>query len=285
MDKALAAIHHANPRRLPVSLEFGSHQGAVGLYVRYPPDLKAVVEGQLANGYPDCKLQRLDDSALDSPNACHAFIADLRLRPEVFSLRGYARFEDILKRKVVDPLTGLLATLTRGKNSSLHPRITIELRPARRLRCRLAERTVRRLKTPFFASHPFLAQVYARAVTHHRWLVRQFTRLLVLLLPKMAAGQPDRFLRTILDDADEKSNGTLFEAHIRLIVFAPAGAKRLAAAKLREMAGAFGQFNPSRLVPFELSRLRRIRRLSRPRRWRSSLLSTSDVATREDSNL
>jgi hypothetical protein len=49
--QALAAIHHANGRRLPIALLFGRYRRAKTLLCRFPPELVAVVENQLAAHY------------------------------------------------------------------------------------------------------------------------------------------------------------------------------------------------------------------------------------------
>src|SRR4051794_5276946 len=47
MEQALAAIHQANPERLPLTLAFRRYEGHVTLACDCPDDLRAVVEGQL----------------------------------------------------------------------------------------------------------------------------------------------------------------------------------------------------------------------------------------------
>ena len=52
MEHALAAIHQANPRRLPMEFGFARHQKNVTLFVRSPPELAAAAASQLAAHYP-----------------------------------------------------------------------------------------------------------------------------------------------------------------------------------------------------------------------------------------
>ena len=47
MDQALAAIQQGNPDQLAVGFELAWHAGTVRLYCRFPPELRAIVEGQL----------------------------------------------------------------------------------------------------------------------------------------------------------------------------------------------------------------------------------------------
>ncbi|MDA1049598.1 MAG: hypothetical protein O3C40_03840 [Planctomycetota bacterium] len=60
-EQALAAIHQANSDRSPITLLLAHHAGQAGMYVRYPQDLKAVVEQQLAAQYPHAKQEHSPD--------------------------------------------------------------------------------------------------------------------------------------------------------------------------------------------------------------------------------
>ncbi|MCH8147525.1 MAG: hypothetical protein IH987_05950, partial [Planctomycetes bacterium] len=255
MDQVLTVIHQANARRLPISLNYWCAPHTVTLLVRYPPELKAIVEGQLANAYPECKVSRLPEDALDPPKGFATYRAYLSFRPEIFLLRDYSQFEDKLKRTVVDPITGLLSTLTPEKRNPLYPRIEITLRPASRFRCRMAECIVRRITHPFFVAHPFLAILYARAVTSRSVLIRCLARCCGSVVTQAGKHRAPG-TRAAHVGAFEKCNGTLFDTQIRLTVFAPKGRAERAKAKIREIAGAFGQFNPARLIAFELSHIR-----------------------------
>ena len=82
MDQVLAALHHGNPRRLPLTLAFARVAGEVTLCCRFPDSLRAIIEGQLYAQYPDAKLTLLPDGTLD-PNAeqdtCRALQLDWKL--------------------------------------------------------------------------------------------------------------------------------------------------------------------------------------------------------------
>lgn len=62
MDQALAAIHQANPARLPFTLEFRRHSGQVTLACTGPAELQAVFQGQFFAAYPDGALEEIPDS-------------------------------------------------------------------------------------------------------------------------------------------------------------------------------------------------------------------------------
>ena len=79
LEQALAAIHQANPQRLPLTLELGRDGGRVGLSCRLPPELRSVVEGQLFAQYPDGAIEPLpNEDAL--PPGHRRWTVALRLR-------------------------------------------------------------------------------------------------------------------------------------------------------------------------------------------------------------
>ena len=62
-EHAFAAFYQASPRRLPLQLIFGIHDGSVGLFVAGQNVLRLLVEEQLYASYPDSTLDRLPDGA------------------------------------------------------------------------------------------------------------------------------------------------------------------------------------------------------------------------------
>ena len=279
MDQALAAIHQANPDRRSLKLVYCRHEGQVALACECPEELHAVVAGQLYAQYPECRIVPLADA---EPTAdSHAWTLDLHLHREIFPIRRYAQFEDALNRVSADPLTALLSTLAEDKAvPTLKPRIEIVLRPANARLRRRANRIVHRLAAPFFRHHHMLAHAY----THLAMSPQRTLRVLAWGLsrlgrqPEHSAGgltttpgrQHDR--EEDLQAAADKLGRLLFSTHIRLTVNGRPEDKAAAKAKLREMAGAFGQFAAPRLASF---------RQARPGRTshRTFLLSTEELAT------
>ena len=109
-------------------------------------------------------------------------------------------------------------------------------------------------------------------------------RIVLADISDVDAPQGDRFVRcnvTSEEDvqaAGDKLGKLLFEVHVRLTVAGPLGGEERAKRKLREMAGAFGQFSSPRLASFSATRVHR--RRGPPRAGgRGSLLSTEELAT------
>jgi len=153
LEHALAAIHQANPRRLPMELAFARHQKNVTLLVRSLPELAAATASQLAAHYPAAIMSRLADDAVATPPGSSIWPTELHLTPHLFRvwqvflagrnvggtrrvpdsahgvcglhcqetlphslfpIRRYPRFDDTLNRNVSDPLTAIFATPASG---------------------------------------------------------------------------------------------------------------------------------------------------------------------------
>src|SRR5437867_716640 len=162
MDLALAAIHEANHRRLPLSFEVCRHRRQVTLACRFPEQLRSVVTSQLFAQYPDGQTLPLGEEEGQLGPSTATWTFHVGLRPD----------------RAPQDRPGDTPT------------------PA----CRQRER-----EQPLQAGAANIAR-------------------------------------------------SLFRAQIRLRVTGPAQEEARARAKLREMAGAFGQFNSSRLASFHARR-------------------------------
>lgn len=284
MEQTLAAIHQANSGRQAFTLILGQHGGHVCLACRCPEELRAVIESQLFAAYPDARIEWLPAEALELPPDSSAWTAELHLHPDLFPIKRYPQFEDALNRVSADPLTAILMTLTIGRNHALRGQVEFTVQPARPARQRRGIRILHRLNAPFFRSHPRLAHLYLSLALSPHWSLR----IAGFLLGRLGRGhdQPQRGdpLHTTggrlhereedLQAASDKLGKLLFEAKIHVAVSGPTAG--MAKAKLREIAGSFGQFSLPRLATFHPARPRWwfVRRRAPP-----FLLSTEELAT------
>ena len=260
MEKALAAIHQANHERWPITLEYGSQAGCVGLYVEFPDHLEEFVSGPIAANYPNCSLATVEGEV--SPPGWQTYSVELELVPELFPILRHAQFEDALNGTFADPINGILRAIL--PDESLRCRIEIVVRPANHRRCHRATRAVKRLDREFFHRHHELARYYARHITGRRgWFPAWCLGLLAISTPVPHRSPLDTSTSRLHDREDDlqaasdKIGGHLFETHIRLIVHAPAEQHRPAFDRIRQMAGAFGAFTKSRLATFHVQHIRR----------------------------
>jgi hypothetical protein len=71
MGHALAAIHQANRRRLPMELGFARHHESATLLVGSPPELAAAAAGRLLSDYPATAISRLGDAVVGPRGVAH----------------------------------------------------------------------------------------------------------------------------------------------------------------------------------------------------------------------
>ncbi|MBI1832252.1 MAG: DUF87 domain-containing protein, partial [Planctomycetes bacterium] len=281
MDQVLCALHQANPRRLPLRLHFLRHSGQVTLAMEFPQELRAVVESQLYAQYPECNITVLPDATVIPGEEQRTWEMDLHLHHDLFPIRRYPQFEDALNRVSADPLAALFMSVADACGKTLlDARIEIELRPASALVRWRAGRCLRRLAGPFFRQHHHLGRLYAAWALSGRLPLRMAAAIIGRLERSGAEHQenltttPSRLhdREEELQAAADKLGRLLFHANVRLRVSGHATGEAVAREKLREIAGAFGQFSSPRLASFRAKRAGR----GRPAPF---LLSTEEVAT------
>lgn len=60
MEKALAAIHQANHLRQPMSLEFGTQEGRVALFLRSLHKMEELIVGPITANYPNSSITTVE---------------------------------------------------------------------------------------------------------------------------------------------------------------------------------------------------------------------------------
>ncbi len=279
VEAALAAIHAANPKRLPVTLIMGMCGPHHGLQCEFPPKLRTVIEGQLAAAYPDCQFKQLDES--DAPvHKDHAtWTTTLRLNPDLLFLKTAKTFEDTLNRELADPLATLLTLLHAEQGKSLSTQIRIDIRPAAHKAIRRAERVAWILQSKTFERFPGFSQWYAtRKRSGKLW-----NRTIAAIAGFIATGAI-RPRHPVADQVEspfvshQKLKDHLFEVTIQVNVSGPMQAEDAARQRLTEVAGGFAHFLPSHLAEWELSPVRKVANRKHPIRVRPFLLSISEVA-------
>ena len=284
MDQVLAAMHQGNPGHLSVTLLILRHAGEVTLALEFPDELRGSIEGQLYAHYPEAKITGLTPDAIRPQAGTTTWTAELELSPDLYPIRRFSQFEDPLTRLAADPVTALFTALATDTEIYLHGSIRIVIAPASHRRIHRVQKCIRILARPAFARHHRLANVYRSLALSQRrsfrfagWLLSRFVPHGEKPTANLHASETRLHERE--DDlvaANEKAGKLLFAVCIRLQVTGPADAGAEALAKLREIAGTFGQFNAPRRNAF---RIRRIG-LKRPRsEAKTFLLATDEVAT------
>lgn len=278
MEQALAAVHGAVTRRMPLTLLYAQHDGEAALFLRLPRMLKTIVPSQLYAQYPDCRLESVPDEAFGDVPREQVHELSLTLAPDIFPIRRHGQFEDSSNRTLADPLAIVLSALARAPRDNARMHMELVVWRARSRRQRRGKRIVSRLNRPFFRTHPRLAKVYLRWSLSRSPARRTGAWLLGRCAPSGQGNAPstlsvtsprDHSREEDLQAAADKLGRHLFECRLRLVAQSDdtAAARR----KLAELAGCLGQFSSPRLATFSP--------LPRRRHARSFLLSAEEVAT------
>lgn len=285
----LAAIHQAVGRRTPVSFYFGAHDGAVGLYVRFPGRLASLIKGQFHAKYPDCQIEQLSESALQPPADHETWTIDLRLEPDLFPLIRYQQYEDAVQTEIDDPVGGVLQALAAG-DSTVRALLELSVIPASRSRRHVAQHAVECLTTrALFREHRRMAHWYARAIASPITIVRYLASACEWSvarhrLERITSDELDKSSSRLHDSEKDlqaaavKLGHHLFEAHVRIKTSAPPGQGDQAQQKLREIVAVLHKFTMPRLATWKLSRIHRVRK-NQDYAERGFLLSDEELAT------
>jgi hypothetical protein len=265
MQEALAAIHQANHRRLPLTLEYACCDARVGLFCRVPDQIAPIVLGPLKAKYPNCTLTAIEnDYALEPsfPTATTRWSAELALAPDLFPLLRHSQFEDAHGRAFEDPIDALLQAVAPDEHT--HARIQIHIRPTSRFRHWRARRAVATLDSPWLRASDDRTQFFARFIMHP--FLWPLASLCSFWMPR---GNPAYRSQTDTtagrhhereDDvqaAADKIGGHLFDVRVLLRVSAANDQHQRAHDRLHAMIGALGSFTASRLATFRVVRRRR----------------------------
>ena len=121
MEKALDVVHQSNPPRHDVTLSYSSRNGSVGLFCRFPSELKTTVLSQLAAAYPDSSITILADDALKPSPHHQTWTTAVRLRRDIYPIRRHSEFTDSNK-EALDPVggpAGCPAVRAKGQRTSV----------------------------------------------------------------------------------------------------------------------------------------------------------------------
>lgn len=285
----LAAMHQAAGRGSAVSFYYGAHDGAVGLYVRFPGRLASLVKGQFHAKYPDCQIEQLTEDALDPPADHEIWTLDLRLQPDLFPLVRYQQYEDAIQTEIDDPVGGVLQSLT-TIDPTIRALIEVSVIPASRSRRHVAQHAVECLTThSLLREHRRIAHWYARAIASPVTIVRYLASACEWSaarhrLERITSDELDKSSSRLHDSEKDlqaaavKLGHHLFEAHLRITASAPSENVDAAKHKLREITAVLHKYTLPRLASWKMSRIRKLRK-HHGYAERGFLLSDEELAT------
>ncbi len=262
-----------------VSFEIASIDRIIKFYVAFPEDLRNLVEGQIYAHYPDVEIEDCQDfSYREGVNVENAVGVDLQFcESDVYPIKRYSQFEDKLTRIAVDPMAGITSSLVKFADPADQAWVQVIVAPLSDRWRLIFTKCVKILKKGILGNIDSLTKFYARAFTTRKlwpkivffpvYFVFWVQGLLVTAgikgdlvvggttggnddIDELSSKSHDR--ETAMDAAMDKVVRLLFEVNVRL-VYVPKNKNLIGAKnKLREIEGAFKQFNLPHLNGFEI---------------------------------
>ena len=264
-----------------VSFEVASVGRTIKFYVAFPEKLRNLVEGQIYANYPDVEIEDCKDYALNDPSYHFSGIELKYIEADVFPIKRYSQYEDKIARVHVDPMAGITSSLVKFDDPADQAWVQIVVKPLRDRWSIIFVKCIKILHKGILGNIEPLKKAYAKAfVTRKLWPKIIFFPIYfifwiqgLLVIAKVDSsgllngGEMKNFApsddieevssksherETAMDAAMDKAARLLYSVNIRMVYAAKNNSMERAKVKLRELAGAFKQFNIPQLNGFEI---------------------------------
>ena len=258
-----------------VSFEIASVDRTIKFYVAFPENLRNLVEGQIYAQYPDVEIEDCPDYSEKVKYGSNAMGIDLELdEADVFPIKRYSQFEDKLTRIAVDPIAGITSALVKFDDVEDQAWVQIVVTPLLDKWRIIFTKCVKILNKGVLGNIEAVQRAYARAfITRKIWPKVVFFPLYFYFWVRgflitahinfsttIAAGDDDVELiasksherETDIDAAIDKIGRPLFDVNIRMVYIPKNKNQEKTRVKLREIVGAFKQFNFPNLNGFDV---------------------------------
>jgi hypothetical protein len=263
-----------------VSFEIASTNRQIKFYVAFPEHLRNLVEGQIYAQYPDVEIEDCPDYAYGNKYDENAVSTEIKFTdPDVFPIKRYPQFEDRLARVTIDTMAGITASLVKFENPEDQAWIQIVAMPLPDKWRIIFTKCVKILKKGVFGNVERLANAYAGAFcTRKVWPKVVFFPVYfffwiqgLMVTAGIDSGRGVSGMGGSIsshDDVEELTNKSheresdmdaaidkvvrpLFEVNIRITHVPKTKDHKKATVKLKEIVGAFKQFNYPHLNSFK----------------------------------
>jgi hypothetical protein len=264
-----------------VSFEVASVSRTIKFYVAFPEKLRNLVEGQIYANYPDVEIEDCKDYAIDD-RSFHFSGTELEyIEADVFPIKRYSQYEDKIARVHVDPMAGITSSLVKFDDPLDQAWVQIVVTPLSDIWRIIFVKCIKILHKGILGNIEFLKKAYAKAfVTRKLWPKIVFFPVYfvfwiqgLLVIAKVDAGSmfgaaesknfspsddieevssKSHERETAMDAAMDKAARLLYSVNIRIVYASKNKSEERAKVKLRELAGAFKQFNIPQLNGFEI---------------------------------
>jgi len=262
-----------------VSFELASISGVIKFYIAFPAHLRNLVEGQIYAQYPDVEIENANDYTMRAKNFANAVGVSLDFREsDVFPIKRYVQFEDKLARVAIDPMAGITSSLVKFNNRDDQAWVQMVVTPLPDKWRLIFTKCVKILNKGVFGNIDSLSKLYAEAFTTRKvWpKIVLFPLYFVFWIQGLlaTAGLESRMTDSgsslvssdVLDDVSSSAHDRessiaaamdkvvrpLFSVNLRVVYVPTEKDDAAAKIKLREVVGAFKQFNFPSLNGFDI---------------------------------
>lgn len=259
-----------------VSFEIASVNRGIKFYVAFPERLRNLVEGQVYAQYPDVEIEDCLDYSLNPKFSENAIGTEIKFKDsDLYPIKRYPQFEDKLTRLAIDPIAGITSSLVKFEDPLDQAWIQIVVTPLPDKWRTVLTRCVKILKKGIFFDLEIFQTAYAKAFcTRKLWprivffpvyFVFWIQGLLATAnidIDKMIQGPSSDDIEELtnrtheresnMDAAMDKVVRPLYEVTIRIVYIPKSKNIATSQIKLREIVGAFKQFNFPHLNSFEI---------------------------------
>ncbi len=263
-----------------VSFEVASVGRIIKFYAAFPEKLRNLVEGQIYANYPNVEIEDCKDYAIDDHSYHFSGIELKYLEADVFPIKRYSQYEDKIARVHVDPMAGITSSLVKFDDPVDQAWIQIVVTPLPDRWRIIFVKCIKILNKGILGNIEFLKKAYAKAfVTRKLWPKIVFFPVYfvfwvqgLLVIAKIDSGSvfggaeaqnsssddieevssKSHERETAMDAAMDKAARLLYAVNVRMVYASKHKSQEKAKVKLRELAGAFKQFNIPQLNGFEI---------------------------------
>lgn len=309
METALSSVHSLTGADGEIGLEIGMAEGKIALYTRSTAEAASLIEGQLYGQYPDAEIDEVPSTTFDPAEGEILLTAEMELEgPELFPIKRYPQFVDLVSRQNVDTIAGITSTLVRYRLPGMRGHVQVCIRPVGGAYRQRALKFLPFLDRGISKHWPAYARLFTRI-----HLARGMRRLWLLPLDVLMGGWRVWFSRVapkssisaltgeeIINQTDDdtqrtsmrsheredsnaaavdKINRLLFSATVRVSVIAPVACEEEARRKISEIASSFRQFTLPQCNGFAMRQVKRMDAMPSGTTSRAAVFSAEEIAT------
>lgn len=289
-----------------ISFEIANTDGHISFFLCFPARLRNLVEGQVYAQYPNVEIMEVSDYALHENNKfdpSSAMAMELGLQTsEIYPIKRYPQFEDKKSKYPVDPLSAVTSSISKLNDTKENAWIQVVISPLDEKWRTVFTRCIKLINKGVFFKISLFQNWYASMYCTRNSFLRLilFPLYWVFAIRGISVGSSipgESSVSSVVDESSsithdketplsaamDKAGRLLFEVNVRMVYIPKVSNKEISIIKLKEMAGAFKQYNLSHLNGFLVKEVltgsEAIERYRQRSLMDSFVLNTEEIAT------